>query len=171
MAFDFSKRKLAISNYSSEKIKDTDLLINNLKDILIELSDMYYNIEVDYANSGHPTSRDLFTISNSPIVEINIRKEVKTLWENDEEKMNFDNVILRVLSYAISERFKYKHEISQYHYDDFYKKKSDNYRIWLYIDKATEINNQMYDFIKRTISESQSERQKRNDDYNTDYYP
>lgn len=119
-----------MSYYTKEENKKSFEVMCEIKDILFELSDVNYDTLVEYADSGCPTSRGLYEISTVPVLGIRIRKDVGPLWNNDEEKMEFDDVILRLLKYATSEGYKYKSEISPFYYNDF--EKNDCYRIWLY---------------------------------------
>lgn len=100
--------------YTEESISEFGEKIAVIKDILLELSDDNYEVNVDYAN------RNIYTKLNSeyhlsgPVIEIIIKKDFGSLWETDDEKMDFDYHILRVLEYAVSEGYKYKCEIVRF---------------------------------------------------------
>ena len=96
------------SSYSEEEVKKTDEVIANLKDILLELSDIGYTTRVDYKVISPRM------INQCPQIQINITKmsegRLLPLWNNEDDKMDFDGVILRVLRYAIGEGYKYEYE-------------------------------------------------------------
>ena len=103
------------SAYSEEEVIKTDKVIDNLRDILLELSDMGYTTRVDYKVLSPRL------ITTQPQIQINITKtsldsemnagfRFLPLWNNEDEKVEFDDVILRVLRYAIDEGYKYEYE-------------------------------------------------------------
>jgi hypothetical protein len=96
------------SSYSEEEVKKTDEVIANLKDVLLELSDIGYTTRVDYKVISPRM------INQHPEIQINITKmsegRLLPLWNNEDDKMDFDGVILRVLRYAITEGYKYEYE-------------------------------------------------------------
>jgi hypothetical protein len=103
------------SSYSEEEVIKTDKVIDNLRDILLELSDMGYTTRVDYKVLSPRL------ITTQPQIQINITKtsldsemnagfRFLPLWNNEDEKGEFDDVILRVLRYAIDEGYKYEYE-------------------------------------------------------------
>jgi len=96
------------SYYSEEEVKKTDEVIAILKDILLELSDIGYTTRVDYKVISPRV------ITNNPQIQINITKtsedRLLPLWNNEDDKIEFDDVILRVLSYSIGEEYKYEYE-------------------------------------------------------------
>jgi hypothetical protein len=95
------------NSYSEEEVKKTDEVIAELKDILLELSDIGYTFRVDYKVLSPRL------ITTHPEIQINITKKSEDillpLWDNEDDKMEFDDVILRVLRYATSERYKYEY--------------------------------------------------------------
>jgi hypothetical protein len=96
------------SQYSEEEVKKTDEVIAILKDILLELSDIGYTTRVDYKILSPRL------ITNHPQIQINITKtsedRLLPLWNNEDDKIEFDDVILRVLRYSIGEGYKYEYE-------------------------------------------------------------
>jgi hypothetical protein len=96
------------SYYSEEEVKKTDEVIAILKDILLELSDIGYTTRVDYKVISPRL------ITNNPQIQINITKtsedRLLPLWNNEDDKIEFDDVILRVLRYSIGEGYKYEYE-------------------------------------------------------------
>lgn len=104
------------SSYSEEDIKKTDEVIADLKDILLELSDIGYTTNVDYKVI---LSRRMIT--SHPQIQINITKPSEDsemnagfrflpLWNTEDDKIEFDGVILRVLRYSVDEGYKYEYE-------------------------------------------------------------
>jgi hypothetical protein len=95
------------SAYSEEEVIKTDKVIDNLRDILLELSDMGYTTRVDYKVISPRL------INQKPQIQINITKKSEDillpLWNNEDEKEDFDYVILRVLRYAVGEGYKYEY--------------------------------------------------------------
>jgi len=105
--------------FEADVIKKSEEVILDLKDILLELSDIGYQVNVDYA----PFLRQYLSY-DSPVIRIIIQKpsfesEVNydirflPLWNSEESKMEFDDVILRVLRYSSSEGYKYEYEGSK----------------------------------------------------------
>jgi len=96
------------SSYSEEEVKKTDEMIADLKDILLELSDMGYTNRVDYKVISP------WKVNQHPEIQINITKMSEgrylPLWNSEDDKAEFDDVILRVLRYAITEGYKYEYE-------------------------------------------------------------
>jgi hypothetical protein len=94
-------------SYSEEEVIKTDKVIDNLRDILLELSDMGYTTRVDYKVISPRL------INQQPQIQINITKKSEDillpLWNNEDEKEDFDDVILRVLRYAVGEGYKYEY--------------------------------------------------------------
>lgn len=108
--------KLFESSYSEEETIKTDEVIADIKDILLELSDIGYTVRVDYKVI---TSRRM--ISQHPQIQINITKpsldsemnagfRFLPLWNTEDDKVEFDDVILRVLRYTVDEGYKYEYE-------------------------------------------------------------
>ena len=95
------------NSYSEEEVKKTDEVIAELKDILLELSDIGYTFRVDYKVIPPRL------ITSHPEIQINITKKsgdvLLPLWDNEDDKMEFDDVILRVLRYAVGEGYKYEY--------------------------------------------------------------
>lgn len=96
------------SSYSEEEVKKTDEVIDELKDILLELSDIGYTTRVDYKVIPPRL------VTTHPEIQINITKKsgdiLLPLWDNEDDKMEFDGVIIRVLTYAaVYERYKYEY--------------------------------------------------------------
>ena len=96
------------SLYEEEVIKKTDEMIADLKDILLELSDIGYTNRVDYKVISP------WKVNQHPEIQINITKMSEgrylPLWNSEDDKAEFDDVILRVLRYAITEGYKYEYE-------------------------------------------------------------
>ena len=96
------------SLYEEEEVRKTDEVIADLKDILLELSDMGYATKVDYKVISS------WKVNQHPEIQINITNPSEDrylpLWDNDDEKSEFDEVILRVLRYTIGEGYKYEYE-------------------------------------------------------------
>ena len=95
------------NSYSEEEVRKTDEVIADIKDILLELSDIGYTFRVDYKVIPPRL------VTTHPEIQINITKKsgdlLLPLWDNEDDKMEFDEVILRVLRYAIGERYKYEY--------------------------------------------------------------
>ncbi len=102
--------------FEDDVIKKSEEVILDLKDILLELSDIGYQVNVDYA----PFLRQYLTY-DSPVIRIIIQRpsgdsylnpefRFIPLWDSEESKMEFDDVILRVLRYSSSEGYKYEYE-------------------------------------------------------------
>jgi hypothetical protein len=100
--------------YTDEIIAKCNDNISVIKDILLELSDNNYECSVDLLNSS------FFPALTNPVIEISIKKDwiffghFGPLWETDDEKMDFDSQIIRVLEYAVSEGWSYKCEIVRF---------------------------------------------------------
>jgi hypothetical protein len=96
------------NSYSDDEVKKTDEVIADLKDILLELSDIGYTTNVDYKVLSPRM------ISQHAQIQINITKMSEgrylPLWNSEDDKTEFDDVILRVLRYAITEGYKYEYE-------------------------------------------------------------
>jgi hypothetical protein len=96
------------SLYEEEEVKKTDEMIADLKDILLELSDIGYTNRVDYKVISP------WKVNQHPEIQINITKMSEgrylPLWNSEDDKTEFDDVILRVLRYAITEGYKYEYE-------------------------------------------------------------
>lgn len=94
--------------YSEEEVIKTDKVIDNLRDILLELSDIGYTTRVDYKVISPRL------INQQPQIQINITKKSEDrllpLWNTEDDKIEFDDVILRVLRYAVDEGYKYEYE-------------------------------------------------------------
>lgn len=94
-------------SYSEEEVIKTDKVIDNLRDILLELSDIGYTTRVDYKVISPRL------ITTHPEIQINITKisedRLLPLWNTEDDKIEFDAVILRVLRYAVDEGYKYEY--------------------------------------------------------------
>ena len=94
-------------SYSEEVVIKTDEIISNIKDILLELSDQGYTSRVDYKVIPPRL------VTTHPEIQINITKKSEDillpLWNTEDDKMEFDEVILRVLRYAVYEGYKYEY--------------------------------------------------------------
>ena len=81
--------------------------ISDIKDILLELSDIGYTFRVDYKVIPPRL------VTTHPEIQINITKKsgdvLLPLWNTEDDKMEFDEVILRVLRYAVYEGYKYEY--------------------------------------------------------------
>jgi hypothetical protein len=103
------------NSYSDDEVKKTDEVIADLKDILLELSDIGYTTNVDYKVlsprmiSQHAQIQISIT-KPSEDSEVNAGFRFLPLWNTEDDKVEFDDVILRVLRYAISEGYKYEYE-------------------------------------------------------------
>ena len=95
------------NSYSEEEVKKTDEVIADIKDILLELSDIGYTFRVDYKVIPPRL------VTTHPEIQINITKKsgdvLLPLWDNEDDKMEFDEFILRVLRYAVGEGYKYEY--------------------------------------------------------------
>lgn len=96
------------NSYSEEEVKKTDEVIADIKDILLELSDIGYTFRVDYKVIPPRL------VTTHPEIQINITKKsgdvLLPLWDNEDDKMEFDGVIIRVLTYAaVYNRYKYEY--------------------------------------------------------------
>jgi hypothetical protein len=123
------------SLYEEEEVKKTDEVIADLKDILLELSDMGYATKVDYKVISS------WKVNQHPEIQINITNPSEDrylpLWDNDDEKSEFDEVILRVLRYVVGEGYKYEYEGITSGTSNFrtrFQGQVVNYRITLYKD-------------------------------------
>lgn len=111
----FEEQQKTISDlFDVDVVKKSDEVIDTIKDILLELTDIGYDVDVDY----YPVIRDNLE-NGSPIIQINISKPTSEdengfrlnflpLWRSEDDKIDFDDTILRVLYYAISEGYKYE---------------------------------------------------------------
>jgi hypothetical protein len=123
------------NSYSEEEVKKTDEVIADLKDILLELSDMGYTNRVDYKVIAP------WKVNQHAQIQINISNlsegRFLPLWNTEDDKVEFDDVILRVLRYAVSEGYKYEYEGITSPYDSLkppFKGQVVNYKITLYKD-------------------------------------
>ena len=99
--------------FEPDVVKKSEELIDDIKDILLELSDIGYRTDVDFA----PFLRRYLSY-NTPVIQISITKPLGVsdgirfdpLWSDDDEKVEFDDVILRVLGYITSEGYKYEYQ-------------------------------------------------------------
>jgi hypothetical protein len=102
--------------FEADVIKKSEEVILDLKDILLELSDIGYQVTVDYA----PFLRQYLTY-DSPVIRIIIQRpsgdsylnpefRFIPLWDSEDDKVEFDDVILRVLRYSVDEGYKYEYE-------------------------------------------------------------
>jgi hypothetical protein len=105
--------------FEADVIKKSEEVIADIKDILLELSDIGYQVNIDYA----PFLRQYLSY-DSPVIRIIIQRpsgdsvnpllggvqRFLPLWNSEESKMQFDDVILRVLRYSSSEGYKYEYE-------------------------------------------------------------
>lgn len=105
------------NSYSDDEVKKTDEIIADLKDILLELSDIGYTTNVDYKVlsprmiSQH--AQILISITKpSEDSEVNVGFRFLSffrflpLWNTEDDKLEFDDVILRVLRYTVDEGYK-----------------------------------------------------------------
>ena len=96
------------NSYSDDEVKKTDEIIADLKDILLELSDIGYTTNVDYKVLSPRM------INQHAQIQISITKpsegKLLPLWNTEDDKEEFDDVILRVLRYAVDEGYKYEYE-------------------------------------------------------------
>ena len=96
-------------SYSEEVVIKTDEIISNIKDILLELSDQGYTSRVDYKVIPPRL------VTSHPEIQIYIAKtgedsQKLPLWNNEDEKSEFYDVIARVLTYAVvTEGYKYEY--------------------------------------------------------------
>jgi hypothetical protein len=101
--------------FEADVIKKSEEVILDLKDILLELSDIGYQVNVDYKVlsprmiSQHAQIQISIT-KPSEDSEVNAGFRFLPLWNTEDDKVEFDDVILRVLRYAISEGYKYEYE-------------------------------------------------------------
>jgi hypothetical protein len=101
--------------FEADVIKKSEEVILDLKDILLELSDIGYTTNVDYKVlsprmiSQHAQIQISIT-KPSEDSEVNAGFRFLPLWNTEDDKVEFDDVILRVLRYAISEGYKYEYE-------------------------------------------------------------
>lgn len=105
--------------HGNKVIDECDEQISVIKDILLELSDIGYTCEVGYAMRGIAMK-----MSPKPVIDISITKKsdsgyfyrdvpqyiANSLYDTDDDKMDFDAVILDILRYGVSEGYKYKCE-------------------------------------------------------------
>jgi len=102
--------------YDANVISKCGETIADIKDILLELTDIGYQANVDYA----PFLRQYLNYK-TPVIRISITKSsgdsylnpefrFLPLWNSEDDKVEFDDVILRVLRYASSEGYKYEYE-------------------------------------------------------------
>jgi hypothetical protein len=100
-------------------IKLTEEVMADIKDILLDLSDINYQTNVDYA----PFLRHYLTYK-APVIQIIITKpqydpeinsgfKFSSLWETEDEKIYFDDIILKLLKYTISKGYKYEFETTK----------------------------------------------------------
>lgn len=133
--------------YGDKVIDECDEQIKVIKDLLLELSDKYYTCKVGYI--AGPSSYMLdpaVKMSWKPVIEISISKLTTSdfldgyvanpLYNNDDEKMDFDAIILDVLRYGVGEGYKYKCEEikSPTRFGSIYGKVT-KYSIYLYKEK------------------------------------
>lgn len=95
-------------SYSEEVVIKTDEIISNIKDILLELSDQGYTSRVDYKVIPPRL------VTSHPEIQIYIAKlgedsQNLPLWNNEDEKSEFYDVIARLLTYAVTEGYKYEY--------------------------------------------------------------
>ncbi len=109
--------------FEADVIKKSEEVILDLKDILLELSDIGYQVNVDYA-PFLSVNQQKYLAYDSPVIRIIIQRpsgdsylnpefRFIPLWDSEESKMEFDDVILRVLRYSSSEGYKYEYEGSK----------------------------------------------------------
>jgi hypothetical protein len=102
--------------YDADVVSKCDETIAELKDILLELTDIGYQANVDYA----PYLRRYLNYK-TPTIQINITKPSEDsemnagfrflpLWNSEDDKMDFDDVILRILYFITGEGYKYEYE-------------------------------------------------------------
>jgi hypothetical protein len=102
--------------YDADVVKKCDDTIADIKDILLELTDIGYQYNVDYApflryylNYKTPVINIIIT-KPSENSEMNAGFRFLPLWTNDDDKMGFDDVILRILYFITTEGYKYEYE-------------------------------------------------------------
>ena len=93
--------------FEKDVVEKSKLMIEDLKDILLELEDIGYMCNVNFA----PFLRK-YLAYDSPTILISITKPdyPVPLWKNEKEKMKFDEVILRVIRYVKMEDHKYEYD-------------------------------------------------------------
>lgn len=104
--------------YEPDAINKSEEVMLDLKDILLELTDIGYYTHVAYASLVR-----LYLSYKSPVISISITRptertdsffnagfKLNPLWNNEDEKIEFDDVILRILRYSTSEGYKYEYE-------------------------------------------------------------
>ena len=131
-----------IKYYGDKVIDECDEQIAVIKDILLELSDKGYTCEVGYAMRGIAMK-----MSPKPVIDISITKKsdsgyfvrdvpqhiANSLYDTDDDKMDFDAVILDILRYGVSEGYKYKCEEIK----SFSSRSVTRYSIYLYKEYET----------------------------------
>lgn len=93
--------------FKKDVVEKSKLMIEDLKDILLELEDIGYMCNVDFAPFLFR-----YLAYDSPTILISITKPdyPAPLWKNEKEKMKFDEVILRVIRYVSTEDHKYEYD-------------------------------------------------------------
>lgn len=90
-----------------------DILV--IKDILLELTDKEYRCEVDLfinSESGSKYPGISITIAKLGSEQIPGAYQILPLWNDDNDKIDFDAVIIDVFRYAVSQGYKYKSDIT-----------------------------------------------------------
>lgn len=95
-------------SYSEEEVIKTDEVIADIKDILLELSDKGYTYRVDYKVIPPRL------VTSHPEIQIYIAKTGEDsqnlpLWNNEDEKSEFSDVVIRLLTYAVIGGYKYEY--------------------------------------------------------------
>lgn len=92
--------------FEKDVVEKSKEVISEINDILLELQDIGYYTDVDFA----PFLRK-YLAYNSPTIRISITKpDAVSFWKNEKEKMEFDDVILRVIRYITMEGYKYEYD-------------------------------------------------------------
>jgi hypothetical protein len=102
--------------YDADVISKCDETIADIKDILLELNDVGYDTNVDYASFVR-----YYLKYKTPVINIRITRSVGDpemdagfryipLWDNEEHKREFDEVILRIFHFITSEGYTYEYQ-------------------------------------------------------------
>lgn len=96
-----------IKTYESfdNSLFDFDEFSKTIKSLFMDLYDRDYTIKIFPSLPGSISKR-------YPRVEIRKLNNDHPLWTNDDEKMDFDEVILGILRYVVSEGFNYECKVS-----------------------------------------------------------
>lgn len=96
-----------------ESNEDWDRFSQTIEDLFMELYDKDYSIEIFPSKIVDP-KYGILPVENWKYPRIEIRKlnNDQPLWTNDNEKMDFDAVILDILRYVVSEGYTYECKMS-----------------------------------------------------------